>query len=130
MGSVPAPKRGQIWLVNLDPTIGSEIKKKRPCAVIGEQLFMRPRMTIVVPITGWKSKYDECVWMVKVDKNQRSGLSKTSVADAKDWFSRYYGAANATLVIAGDVSVDEARILVEKYFSAPFQGYLSPYQLY
>jgi mRNA interferase MazF len=82
MGSVPAPKRGQIWLVNLDPTIGSEIKKKRPCAVIGEQLFMRPRMTIVVPITGWKSKYDECVWMVKVDKNQRSGLSKTSVVDA------------------------------------------------
>jgi mRNA interferase MazF len=27
-------KRGEIWLVNLDPTIGSEIQKTRPCVVI------------------------------------------------------------------------------------------------
>ena len=27
-------KRGEIWLVNLDPTVGSEIKKTRPCVVI------------------------------------------------------------------------------------------------
>ena len=26
--------RGDIWLVNLDPTVGSEIKKSRPCVVI------------------------------------------------------------------------------------------------
>ena len=27
-------KRGDIWLVNLDPTVGSEIKKSRPCVVV------------------------------------------------------------------------------------------------
>ena len=27
-------KRGEIWLVNLDPTVGSEIQKTRPCVVI------------------------------------------------------------------------------------------------
>jgi mRNA-degrading endonuclease toxin of MazEF toxin-antitoxin module len=26
--------RGEIWLVNLDPTIGSEIRKTRPCVVV------------------------------------------------------------------------------------------------
>jgi mRNA interferase MazF len=28
------PKRGEIWLVNFDPTIGAEIKKVRPAVVI------------------------------------------------------------------------------------------------
>jgi len=27
-------KRGEIWLINLDPTIGAEIKKTRPAVVI------------------------------------------------------------------------------------------------
>ena len=26
--------RGEIWLVNLDPTVGSEIKKSRPCVIV------------------------------------------------------------------------------------------------
>ena len=26
--------RGEIWLVSLDPTVGSEIKKSRPCVVV------------------------------------------------------------------------------------------------
>ncbi|ACB53253.1 putative PemK-like protein [Crocosphaera subtropica ATCC 51142] len=28
------PKRGEIWLVNFDPTLGSEIRKTRPAIVI------------------------------------------------------------------------------------------------
>ncbi|MDB9317343.1 type II toxin-antitoxin system PemK/MazF family toxin [Nodularia spumigena] len=28
------PKRGEIWLVNFDPTVGAEIKKVRPAVVI------------------------------------------------------------------------------------------------
>jgi mRNA interferase MazF len=27
-------KRGEIWLVNLDPTVGSGIQKSRPCVVV------------------------------------------------------------------------------------------------
>ncbi len=43
-------------------------------------------------------------------------LNAASVEDVKDWFHQYYGAANATVVIAGDVSVDEAKKKVEHYF--------------
>lgn len=28
------PRRGEVWLVNLDPTMGSEIQKTRPCIVV------------------------------------------------------------------------------------------------
>ncbi len=33
------PKRGEIWQVNLEPTIGQEIKKSRPAVVIGSDLY-------------------------------------------------------------------------------------------
>jgi mRNA interferase MazF len=32
-------KRGEVWLVNLDPTIGSEIKKTRPAVIISSDLM-------------------------------------------------------------------------------------------
>jgi zinc protease len=43
-------------------------------------------------------------------------LSAASLDDVKDWFESYYGAANATVVVAGDVSVAEAKKKVETYF--------------
>ena len=44
--------RGQIWLVNLDPTIGSEIKKSRPCVVVSPpEMHDHVRTLIVAPIT-------------------------------------------------------------------------------
>ena len=45
-------KRGQIWLVNLDPTVGSEIKKSRPCVVITPpEMHDYLRTVIVAPMT-------------------------------------------------------------------------------
>jgi zinc protease len=43
-------------------------------------------------------------------------LNAASLEDVKDWFRQYYGAANATLVIAGDITPDEAKKKVEHYF--------------
>ena len=46
-------KRGDIWLVNLDPTVGSEIKKSRPCVVISPpELNAHLRTVIVAPMTS------------------------------------------------------------------------------
>jgi len=46
-------KRGDIYWVNLDPTIGSEIKKKRPCVLIGATPINEARRTVVVvPLSG------------------------------------------------------------------------------
>ncbi|MBI2927157.1 MAG: type II toxin-antitoxin system PemK/MazF family toxin [Verrucomicrobia bacterium] len=46
------PKRGQIWWINLDPTVGSEIKKQRPCVVVSHDTVNRLRRTpVVVPLS-------------------------------------------------------------------------------
>lgn len=48
----------QIILVNLDPTIGSEIKKTRPCVVISPNEMNKYLRTIVVaPMTTSSKKY-------------------------------------------------------------------------
>jgi zinc protease len=43
-------------------------------------------------------------------------LEAASLETAKQWFRDYYGAANAVLVLAGDIDAETARPLVEKYF--------------
>ena len=40
--------RGDIYWVNLDPTVGSEIRKKRPCALVGATPINDARRTILV----------------------------------------------------------------------------------
>lgn len=41
-------KRGEVWLVNLDPTLGSEIKKTRPALVLSVDPINRARRTVVI----------------------------------------------------------------------------------
>ena len=44
--------RGDIWLVNLDPTLGSEIRKTRPCVVVSPQeMHDHLRTVIIAPMT-------------------------------------------------------------------------------
>ena len=45
-------KRGEIWLAALDPTIGSEIRKTRPCVIISPaEMHDYLRTVIVAPMT-------------------------------------------------------------------------------
>ena len=51
-------KRGEIWLVNLDPTIGSEIRKMRPCLVVSpSDMHDHLRTVIVAPMTTGGQAY-------------------------------------------------------------------------
>ena len=44
--------RGEIWLVNLDPTVGSEIRKTRPCVVVSPpEMHDHLRTVLVAPMT-------------------------------------------------------------------------------
>ncbi len=45
-------KRGEIWLATLDPTVGSEIRKTRPCVVVSPpEMHDHLRTVIVAPMT-------------------------------------------------------------------------------
>lgn len=74
-------KRGEIWLVNLDPTIGSEIKKTRPAVIISSDLVGILPLKVIVPFTDWKDRYTSAPWMVRIDPDEGNGLSKPSAAD-------------------------------------------------
>jgi zinc protease len=43
-------------------------------------------------------------------------LSAASLETVQQWFKDYYGAANTVLVLAGDIDVDQAKLLTAKYF--------------
>src|SRR3569623_356178 len=44
--------RGEVWLAALDPTVGSEIQKTRPCLVVSPDEMNKPlRTAIVAPMT-------------------------------------------------------------------------------
>ena len=52
------PKQYEIILVNLDPTIGSEIKKTRPCVIISPDDINRQLNTVIIaPITSASKPY-------------------------------------------------------------------------
>lgn len=56
------PKRGQVWWVNLDPTVGSEIKKQRPCVVVSHDTMNKFRRTpVVVPLSHSAKAYPPVV---------------------------------------------------------------------
>ena len=52
-----SPKRGEVWLVSLDPTVGSEIRKTRPTVVVSSDSVGVLPVKIVAPITDWKEWY-------------------------------------------------------------------------
>ncbi|MGO9093691.1 MAG: type II toxin-antitoxin system PemK/MazF family toxin [Bryobacteraceae bacterium] len=42
------PHRGEIWWVRLDPSLGSEIRKTRPCLVMSTDIVNERRRTVIV----------------------------------------------------------------------------------
>lgn len=64
--------RGEIWLVNLEPTMGSEIKKSRPCVVFSpHEMHDHLRTVIVAPMT---TKSRPAPFRVAVTHGGKKGL--------------------------------------------------------
>ncbi|WP_353191160.1 type II toxin-antitoxin system PemK/MazF family toxin [Pandoraea pnomenusa] len=46
-------RRGEVWVVSLDPAVGSETKKTRPCVVVSPEDMHRQQQTVIVaPLTS------------------------------------------------------------------------------
>ena len=96
--------QGEIWLVNLDPTIGAEINKTRPALIINDNGLGRLPLKIIVPITGWKEHYSIAPWMIKIEPHQKNGLSKTSSIDC---FQIRSVSQQRLVEKIGEITVDE-----------------------
>ena len=64
--------RGEVHLVALDPTLGSDIKKTRPCLIVSpDELNQHLRTVIVAPMTTGGRVYP---WRVACRFRNRSGF--------------------------------------------------------
>lgn len=51
-------RRGDVWLVDLDPTRGGEIRKMRPCVIVSpDELNAHLRTVIIAPMTSGRHAY-------------------------------------------------------------------------
>lgn len=75
-------KQGEVWLINLDPTIGSEIKKTRPAIIVNDNSLGKLPLKVIVPLTDWKDRYQVAPWMSQIIPDKLNGLTKVSAADS------------------------------------------------
>ena len=75
-------RKGEIWLINLDPTMGAEIQKTRPAVIVSEDAIGVLPLRVIVPLTDWKERYSVAPWMVKILPTKANALEKPSAADA------------------------------------------------
>jgi mRNA interferase MazF len=74
-------KQNEVWLINLDPTVGAEIKRIRPAVIVNDNSLGKLPLKIIVPITDWKNRYEIAPWMIKIEPTSKNGLIKESSAD-------------------------------------------------
>jgi len=77
----PIPKRGEVWIVNFDPTLGAEIKKIRPAIVVSSDAVGKLPIKLIAPLTDWKAYFNQNFWHVRIDPDSTNGLSKVSAVD-------------------------------------------------
>jgi mRNA interferase MazF len=66
------PRRGEVHLVGLDPALGSEIRKTRPCVIVSpDELNIHLRTAIVAPMTTGGQAYP---WRVGCQFQRRRGF--------------------------------------------------------
>ena len=84
-------KRFEVYLINLDPTIGSEIKKTRPCLIVSPDEMNRHIATVIVaPMTTHGKAYPTRV--ICVFQGSISSLALLIPAPELEisWSSRFF----------------------------------------
>ena len=83
------PRRGDIWRVDLEPTVGSEISSDkgrkgdtRPVLVLSRPRVGEKTVCLCAPITDYKPERDELrFWRIEIGDTAENGLDKMSCID-------------------------------------------------
>jgi mRNA interferase MazF len=95
------PLRGDVYLIELDPTRGSEIRKTRPCLVISpDELNQNLKAVIVAPMTTGGQAYP---WRVRCRFRDRAGfiaMDQLRTVDSERLIKRLGRLAPGTLTVS------------------------------
>lgn len=72
---------GRYWLVNLDPTLGAEIRKTRPCVIMNDDAVGVLPLKIIAPRADCKDRYLRVPWMVVINPGSANNQQKPSSLD-------------------------------------------------
>lgn len=76
--------RGEVYLVNLDPTVGSEIQKTRPCVVVSpDEMNQYIRTIVIAPMTTKQRNYKSRVTINFQSKQGEVMLDQIRTIDKK-----------------------------------------------
>ena len=76
------PSKDEVWLVSLDPTVGSEIQKTRPCVIVSPDVMNRHLRTLIIaPMTGAERPYPTRVPVIFHGKRGQVALDQIRAVD-------------------------------------------------
>ena len=76
------PRQGEVWWVNLDPTVGKEISKKRPCLIVSpDDMNAHLGTVIAAPITSTLRNWPTRVTVVLQRQNSSIALDQIRMVD-------------------------------------------------
>lgn len=102
-----AVKRFDVYLVNLDPTLGSEIKKTRPCLIISpDEMNRHIRTVIIAPMTTRGRRYPTRVNCTFQAKNGQVVLDQIRTVDTARLAKRLGRVDQATCGRVADVLME------------------------
>src|SRR3712207_6435930 len=82
MDMVRSPHRYDVHLVHLEPTVGAEIRKTRPCVVISPNVMNESLRTVIVaPMTSRVRRYPNRVWCVFNGQDGEIALDQIRTVD-------------------------------------------------
>lgn len=94
--------KGEVWLINLDPAVETEIQNTRPVIIVNENSLGVLPLRVIVSLTDWKERFEVAPWMIRISPNDSNGLNKPSAADAfqirsisQERFIRHVGVASS-----------------------------------
>ncbi|MBE0417589.1 MAG: type II toxin-antitoxin system PemK/MazF family toxin [Coriobacteriia bacterium] len=76
------PRRGEVWLADLEPVRGQEMNKVRPVVILSSDEISTLRVKLAAPVTAMTSSKAGKVWLVHVRPTTTNGLAKDSCVDA------------------------------------------------
>jgi mRNA interferase MazF len=107
MEMVSYPQRDEVWLVALDPSTGSEIKKTRPCLVISPNEMNEPLQTVLVaPMTTTRRAYPTRVDLTFRNKAGQVALDQLRAVDRHRLLKRLGTVSTKTAYSVSSVLVE------------------------
>jgi mRNA interferase MazF len=107
MEVVSYPRRDEVWLVALDPSKGSEIKKTRPCLVISPDEMNEPLQTaLVAPMTTTLRNYPTRVNLTFQSKTGQVALDQLRAVDRQRLVKKLGAISTKTARVVSNVLIE------------------------